>query len=276
MLARFRKNKKLELEGERERRPFLATECDNVREAEKWRHQITREIAKGIAQIQNGGLGEYRIRDLNDDINKKQREKRHWQDRIKDLGGPDYKVVGPRMLDHEGKEVPGERGYKYYGAARDLPGVRELFHSEVQTKEKKKTRGEILKHIDADYYGYRDEEDGVLVPLEEQAEVYARQKAHEDWLAAGGVEEKDEENEFYKTATLDHEDTPAMGNVVDMETDEAEDGQTPAHVNVPTQDVIAELLLQKKKQMLMEKYASEELQKDTATSNDLVGAMVSR
>lgn len=31
------------------------------------------------------------------------------------------------MLDHEGKEVPGNKGYKYFGAARDLPGVRELF-----------------------------------------------------------------------------------------------------------------------------------------------------
>lgn len=34
------------------------------------------------------------------------------------------------MLDHEGKEVPGNKGYKYFGAARDLPGVRELFEQE--------------------------------------------------------------------------------------------------------------------------------------------------
>lgn len=34
------------------------------------------------------------------------------------------------MLDHEGKEVPGNRGYKYFGAAKDLPGVRELFETE--------------------------------------------------------------------------------------------------------------------------------------------------
>ena len=38
--------------------------------------------------------------------------------------------VGPKMLDHEGKEVPGNRGYKYFGAAKDLPGVRELFEKE--------------------------------------------------------------------------------------------------------------------------------------------------
>lgn len=41
-----------------------------------------------------------------------------------------FQRFGPRMLDHEGKEVPGNRGYKYFGAARDLPGVRELFEKE--------------------------------------------------------------------------------------------------------------------------------------------------
>lgn len=68
------------------------------------------------------GLGEFRIRDLNDEINKLLREKGHWETQIRELGGPDYAKVGPRMLDHEGKEVPGNRGYKYFGAAKDLPG----------------------------------------------------------------------------------------------------------------------------------------------------------
>lgn len=39
------------------------------------------------------GLGEFRIRDLNDEINKLLREKRHWEDRILELGGPDYNVL---------------------------------------------------------------------------------------------------------------------------------------------------------------------------------------
>jgi len=38
------------------------------------------------------GLGEFRIRDLNDEINKLLREKRHWEDRVLELGGPDYAV----------------------------------------------------------------------------------------------------------------------------------------------------------------------------------------
>lgn len=34
----------------------------------------------------------------------------------------------------------------------------------------RKTRGELMKHIDADYYGYRDEDDGRIVPLEQEME----------------------------------------------------------------------------------------------------------
>jgi pre-mRNA-splicing factor ISY1 len=34
----------------------------------------------------------------------------------------------------------------------------------------KKSRGELYKDVDADYYGYRDEDDGVILPLEKEAE----------------------------------------------------------------------------------------------------------
>ncbi|XP_003739901.1 pre-mRNA-splicing factor ISY1 homolog [Galendromus occidentalis] len=169
-----------------ERRPFLATSCHDVKKAEKWRRQVISEISRKVAQIQNAGLGEYRIRDLNDEINKLLREKSHWEDRIKELGGPDYAKVGPKMLDAEGREVPGNRSYKYFGAAKDLPGVRELFELEPPRRARK-TRGELMKHIDPDYYGYLDEDDGVLLPLEAQAELVARKKEIEAWKA---LEEK--------------------------------------------------------------------------------------
>ena len=38
------------------------------------------------------GLGEFKIRDLNDEINKLLREKLAWEERILEIGGPDYKV----------------------------------------------------------------------------------------------------------------------------------------------------------------------------------------
>ena len=93
--------------------------------------QVIRDISKSVTAIQNAGLGEFRIRDLNDHINKLLREKKHWENRLRELGGKSYSSKGAKMLDREGKEVPGNRGYKYFGAARDLPGVRELFESDA-------------------------------------------------------------------------------------------------------------------------------------------------
>ncbi|RTG86499.1 pre-mRNA-splicing factor ISY1 [Schistosoma bovis] len=71
----------------------------------------------------------------------------------------------PKMLEKEGKEVPGNRGYRYYGAARDLPGVRELFEEDPQPVARK-SRGELMKLVDVSYYGNCDEDDGVIVPQE--------------------------------------------------------------------------------------------------------------
>jgi hypothetical protein len=57
-------------------------------------------------------LTDYEIRDLNDEINKLMREKRHWENQIVALGGANYRR-NVAMLDDDGKEVPGTRGYKY-------------------------------------------------------------------------------------------------------------------------------------------------------------------
>ena len=47
----------------------------------------------------SAALGDYQVRDLNDEINKLLREKGHWEARIRELGGPDYfvrqKIAGP-------------------------------------------------------------------------------------------------------------------------------------------------------------------------------------
>ena len=41
---------------------------------------------------------------------------------------------------------------------------------DIAPKSARKTRGELAKFVDADYYGYRDEDDGVIVPLEQEEE----------------------------------------------------------------------------------------------------------
>lgn len=118
-----------------------------------------------------------RIRDLNDEINKLIREKGHWERRIVELGGPNYARTAPRLTDDEGNQVQGATGkgggYKYFGAAKQLPGVRELFEKEAP-RQIRRTRHQMYRHIDADYYGFRDDEDGVLVKVEGPAEKRMR------------------------------------------------------------------------------------------------------
>jgi pre-mRNA-splicing factor ISY1 len=35
------------------KRPFLASECDNVTDAERWRRDIVKDVGRKISQIQN-------------------------------------------------------------------------------------------------------------------------------------------------------------------------------------------------------------------------------
>ncbi|XP_031557979.1 pre-mRNA-splicing factor ISY1 homolog [Actinia tenebrosa] len=270
MLSRWYDVKRKEAgKGVQERRPFLATECDNLQEAERWRHQVIREVAKKVAQIQNAGLGEFRIRDLNDEINKLLREKRHWEDRIKELGGPDYGKIGPKMLDHEGKEVPGNRGYKYFGAAKDLPGVRELFEQEPP-KAPRKTRAELYKDVDADYYGYRDEDDGVLVPIEQEVEKDAIARAMEEYQRRK-EEEVDEEEEEEEDIYAVQAGEEASDN--EMETEEGAEGEQTfvSHVPVPSQQEVEQMLVHRKKMELLDKYASEALIQQSQEAKALLG-----
>ncbi|XP_049590317.1 pre-mRNA-splicing factor ISY1 homolog isoform X3 [Syngnathus scovelli] len=277
-LARFRQ---AQLEGGKvkERRPFLASECNDLPKAEKWRRQIISEVAKKVAQIQNAGLGEFKIRDLNDEINKLLREKRHWEYRIRELGGSDYKRFGPRMLDHEGRAVPGNRGYKYFGAARDLPGVRELFEKEP-APELRKTRGELMKDVDAEYYGYRDEDDGVLVPMEilhkkrggSVAEAIHKWRADCQCLPSGDnkvpKDEEDNEPSIYCVNNRQPEEDEH-----DQETLEEGEGGVAffAHVPVPSQKEVEEALVRRKKMELLQRYASETLQQQSQEARTLLG-----
>lgn len=73
-------------------------------------------------------LPETTIRDLNDEINKQLKEKFFWEKQILDLGGPNYIQESKKLEASEKKYQIGN--YKYFGAARQLPGVKELFDEE--------------------------------------------------------------------------------------------------------------------------------------------------
>jgi len=111
-----------------EKRPFRPTMVTTIAEAENWRADVIREIREKTHQIQNGFLGEQRIRDMNDTINALLQEKRRWERRITELGGANH-ARSTLVYDSKGNVIGGGgslREYKYFGAARDLPGVREM------------------------------------------------------------------------------------------------------------------------------------------------------
>lgn len=207
-LARFRAAQMDDKGFERKLRPLLASQCNDLSDAEKFRRDIVRQIHKKVTQIQNAGLGEFKIRDLNDQINRLLREKRQWEIRIKDLGGNDLQETG-------------NTGYKYFGAAKDLPGVRTVF-----TKTEKKTR--LTQDIDAKYYGYRDEDDGVIVHLEREEEKK---------IALRSVQDTEEDS-------VQHDEDDGQFS-----------GQFVSHVpSVPDQKQVQEELLRRKKEQLMQQY----------------------
>jgi hypothetical protein len=90
-----------------------------------------------------------------------------------ELGGPDYSLTRQKVTDADGKEIAAASGkgagYRYFGAAKNLPGVKELFEKEGPRKVRR-TRFDMHKAVDADYYGFRDEDDGILVKVEAEAE----------------------------------------------------------------------------------------------------------
>ncbi|CAJ0840634.1 1997_t:CDS:10, partial [Entrophospora sp. SA101] len=214
MLYRFREAQavQLGLVKPKERRPYLASDCNNLKDAEKWRQQIIREISRKLM-----------------------REKGHWEDQIKKLGGPDYRKVGPKMLDHEGKEVPGNRGYKYFGRAKDLPGVRELFEQDAPTPSKR-TRFDLYKNVDADYYGYRDEEDETLLEYEREKE----ENLIKEILQNQG-----------NTAQKNKDISSSVEGIMDVD-DFSE--KYVSHVAVPSQKDIEEYLVQRRKRQILDRY----------------------
>jgi pre-mRNA-splicing factor ISY1 len=180
----------------RTKRPRAITTVDSIPACEKWRGQVLKEISRKVSKIQEASLSDFQLRDLNDEINKLMREKYVWELRIRDLGGPNY-MRGGRVVDDEGREVPGGgKGYRYFGRARELPGVRELFEQatakgagEDKGRAAGQSRAELARNVDAGYYGFNlDEEDGTLLEYEAKREQEAFQALMQQ---AGAVEEDD-------------------------------------------------------------------------------------
>ena len=86
---------------------------------------------------------------------------------------------------------------------------------------------QITKHITPAYYGWRDEEDGVLLELEERAFQELKRRRMEE------------------------------GNPISQETlgEDEDDDILDDYLNVPSQEEVSKMLLEEKKKALLAKFA---------------------
>lgn len=162
----------------------------SIKEAEHWRQQVFREITKKVSRIQSTGLNDYQLREMNDEINELLKEKNRWEYRIKELGGRNY-MQASRVVDNEGREIFGSKGYRYFGRARELPGVKELLVAQGLKEEWKEEHAPYVleeKHLSAVYYGLIDSlNDEMLLEDEERLENSLSQFKDEDSLSLSDI-----------------------------------------------------------------------------------------
>lgn len=186
-----------------QRRPHLATLCDDLDEALKWRLQVLSDIRRKISEIQDAGLDATQTRDLNDLINKLLRERKHWDRRILALGGPNFLNSYKHTSTNDDK-VFEHNGYMYFGAAKDLPGVQDLMRRKRGLRREQlemaneESNASIQRRLDVAYFGYLDDQDPSLAKAEEQAEERWRASLVETWEKENpGMKPDDEWNDTY-------------------------------------------------------------------------------
>lgn len=146
------------LESNPNLRPTKVLLVTSLAQAEKWRATLVAEISSRITDINNPDLNEIQVRDLNDDINKKVKERRAWEHHIKRLGGADH-------LKHNADPGVEVAGVRYYGRARELPDVKQVLEaqhrSKVESHAKRRLDDEqhaewraLESRVTPEYFGY--------------------------------------------------------------------------------------------------------------------------
>ncbi|SOV19930.1 pre-mRNA-splicing factor ISY1, putative [Plasmodium sp. gorilla clade G2] len=142
--------------------PKNIDEVENLDDALKYRIYIIKEMCKKIKEIQNHSLSDQHIRELNDQINKLIFIKNKWEARIVQLGGKDYSRESNLLISAHSSELRGSNNYKYFGAAKNLKGVKELLFKENEDKKqinskRKKDARNFEKIVNIHYFGYCDD-----------------------------------------------------------------------------------------------------------------------
>ncbi|EFC44814.1 KIAA1160 protein-like protein [Naegleria gruberi] len=231
------------------KRPPHPSFSKTLNASEHWRRNVLKEIAEKVTIIQNASLGEHRIRDLNDEINRLIQEKADWEKRIIELGGIDYSKQDIKLYDDNGQIIEIGEGYKYFGAARELPGIKELLFEKQKSSEKQQKNkfNELYKGIDSFYYGYNEDEDEPdLLAAEEKAEEELRKEFYQRYLKAVEIKKKKMGGGGIQNVTRQTMEAKSFGVL-----NEEEKKTFVYNVQLPTQDVIEQALLEKKKQDLL-------------------------
>ncbi len=177
MLNRYLREQRGETSNSR--RPHLASLCQDLPSAGKWRAQVERDIRLRVSEIHNSSLSASRVRELNDAINRLIRERRHWDRRVVQLGG--RSVPQPRTTGDDGLQ---HGGYLYFGAARDLPEVRDV----LKRAQREEVEDEVMESNDALYARLNAEYyNPVYDDIEEmkEAEKAARKQMEKEWKERG-------------------------------------------------------------------------------------------
>lgn len=130
-------------------------------------------------------------------------------------------------------------------------------------------RYDIYKRIDASYYGYRDDEDGILEKLEQDAEKLMREEALADWMRIEEIKKEAKRavksGEVVEVGMLSEilregEEDVIEEERVEREREEKEkEKEFVVHVPLPDEKEIERMVLEKKKMELLSKYASDNL-----------------
>eukprot|EP00834_Sanchytrium_tribonematis_P007027 NODE_582_length_5738_cov_0.811314.p1 type:complete len:248 gc:universal NODE_582_length_5738_cov_0.811314:3943-3200(-) len=133
-------------------RPVNTKDCESLEDAKMFRFELIEDISRKVEMIQDESLQEFQIREMNDKINELIREKEDWEQRIIELGGPNYARIEPSKA-FIAKDT--KNGYRYFGRARELEGVKLLMK---QQREFEALENEIpdIPVMPIEYYGDED------------------------------------------------------------------------------------------------------------------------
>ncbi|KAG7930223.1 uncharacterized protein OGAPODRAFT_74452 [Ogataea polymorpha] len=189
-------------------RPRVTQDTDDVHEAETFRTMCLQEISAKIEKINDPLLQDSQIRALNDELNKLMRERRAWEHRVKELGGPDHLRTSAVA---DGSVTV--NNYRYFGRAKQLPEVERLLNSRGKDDAfalgNAKEQFLRLNQTDLEpaYYGYEDENElDLRIPSDDMAQDTQQECALLEFERKRTAELRT--SGFEKTAILDTPQLP--------------------------------------------------------------------